>query len=143
PRFGLVAEVLTLPRQWLGCLRLQAGALTPSRREQARTPCRGDPRHPVPISSSHTVSKETQLMRSSNKLNILLWVLQGFFALFFAAASGAPKLLLPQAMLAMPLPLPDVFVKFIGVGEILGALGLVLPGLTHVRPGLTPLAALG
>ena len=33
--------------------------------------------------------------------------------------------------------------RFIGVAEILGALGLVLPGLFRIRPGLTPLAAAG
>jgi len=38
--------------------------------------------------------------------------------------------------------LPGSFMKFIGVCEILGALGLVLPGLFHVRPRLTPLAAM-
>ena len=39
--------------------------------------------------------------------------------------------------------LPDLFIKFIGLCEILGALGLVLPGLLKIRRQLTPLAALG
>jgi hypothetical protein len=82
-------------------------------------------------------------MSDSKKTNIALWIGQGFLALFFALASGAPKLLLPQEMLGMWLPLPDAFVKFIGVAEVLGALGLILPGLTRIRPGLTPLAASG
>jgi uncharacterized membrane protein YphA (DoxX/SURF4 family) len=82
-------------------------------------------------------------MRYSNKINLVLWILQGLFALFFLAASGAPKLLLPMEMLPLPLPLPELFVRFIGMGEVLGALGLILPGLTHIRTGLTPLAALG
>jgi lysozyme family protein len=43
----------------------------------------------------------------------------------------------------MPLPLPEAFIRFIGTAEVLGALGLILPGLTHIRTGLTPLAALG
>jgi uncharacterized membrane protein YphA (DoxX/SURF4 family) len=34
-------------------------------------------------------------------------------------------------------------VRFIGVAEVLGAIGLILPGLLHIRPGLTPLAAAG
>jgi DoxX-like family len=34
-------------------------------------------------------------------------------------------------------------VRFIGVAEVLGAIGLVLPGLLRIRPGLTPLAAAG
>jgi hypothetical protein len=82
-------------------------------------------------------------MRNVAKINVVLWILQGLLALFFGLASGAPKLFLPMEMLAMPVPLPDLFVRCIGVAEVLGALGLILPGLTHVRPGLTPLAAVG
>ena len=82
-------------------------------------------------------------MRSSNKTSLVLWILQGLLALFFALGSGAPKLVLPMEMIPLPLPLPELFVRFIGVAEVLGALGLILPGLTHIRTGLTPLAALG
>src|SRR5437762_10843546 len=39
--------------------------------------------------------------------------------------------------------LPGLFVRFIGVCEVLGALGLILPGLLRIRPDLTPLAAAG
>jgi hypothetical protein len=45
--------------------------------------------------------------------------------------------------LPMPIPVPYWFLLFIGVAEILGGLGLILPGVTGIRPGLTPLAALG
>ena len=77
-------------------------------------------------------------------MNRALWVVQGFLALFFALASAAPKLLLPPDMLPpLPIPLPRPFILFIGVAELLGALGLVLPGLLRIRPGLTPLAAAG
>jgi hypothetical protein len=73
-----------------------------------------------------------------------LWIVQGLLALLFLYAGGV-KLVTPvEEMLAqMPLPLPGVFLQFIGVAEVLGALGLVLPGLTRIRPGLTPLAAAG
>jgi hypothetical protein len=80
---------------------------------------------------------------SSKRTNVSLWIVQGLLAVFFGLGSGAPKLFLPVEMLAMPLPLPHLFVQFIGIAEILGALGLILPGVTHVRPGLTPLAARG
>jgi hypothetical protein len=82
-------------------------------------------------------------MRNPRKLGMVLWIVQGFLALFFALASGAPKLFLPVEMLGMPIPLPDGFVKFIGIAEVLGAIGLILPGLVHIRPTLTPLAAVG
>jgi hypothetical protein len=72
-----------------------------------------------------------------------LWIVQGLLALFFALGSGAPKLLLPAETLPMPIPLPGWFVRFIGVAEVLGAIGLILPGLLRIRPGLTPLAAAG
>jgi len=42
-----------------------------------------------------------------------------------------------------PIQLPVTFVRFIGVCEILGAIGMILPGLTRIRPGLTPLGAGG
>jgi uncharacterized membrane protein YphA (DoxX/SURF4 family) len=76
-------------------------------------------------------------------MNRALWIVQGLLALFFALGSGAPKLLLPPETLPMPIPLPGLFVRFIGVAEVLGGLGLVLPGLLRIRPGLTPLAAAG
>ncbi|HZP53964.1 DoxX family protein [Actinocrinis sp.] len=82
-------------------------------------------------------------MGDTKRLSMVLWIVQGLLALFFGLGSGAPKLLLPVETLPMPIPLPDLFVRFIGVAEVLGALGLVLPGLLHVRPGLTPLAAAG
>jgi hypothetical protein len=74
---------------------------------------------------------------------VALWTVQGLLALFFALASGAPKLILPADALPMPIPLPHALILFIGVCEVAGALGLILPGLLRVRPGLTPLAAAG
>ena len=82
-------------------------------------------------------------MGYSKKTNIALWIGQWLVALFFIVASGAPKLLLPPEMLPMPIPLPAAFITFIGVSEVLGGLGLILPGLFHIRTGLTPLAGLG
>jgi hypothetical protein len=73
-----------------------------------------------------------------------LWIIQGLLALFFALASGAPKLFLsPESLPPMPIELPRAFMLFIGVAELLGALGLILPGIFRIRPGLTPLAAVG
>ena len=76
-------------------------------------------------------------------VNRALWIVQGLLGLFFALASGAPKLLLPPEALPMPIPLPGGLLQFIGVAEVLGGLGLILPGLLRIRPGLTSLAAGG
>jgi hypothetical protein len=69
-----------------------------------------------------------------------LWIVQGLLALIFLFAGGV-KLVLPIEALTKQMSLPGPFVRFIGVAEVLGALGLVLPGLLRIRPGLTPLAA--
>src|SRR3954454_22396378 len=76
-------------------------------------------------------------------MNRALWILQVLLGLFFALASGAPKLLLPADALPMPIPLPGAFITLIGIAEVLGGLGLILPAVTRIRPGLTPLAAGG
>ncbi len=53
------------------------------------------------------------------------------------------KLVLPLETMTAQMPLPGLFLRFIGVAEVLGAIGLILPGLLRIRPGLTPLAAAG
>ena len=74
---------------------------------------------------------------------IALWVVQGILAALFLFAGGF-KLATPAAELArLSAPLSASFLKFIGLCEVLGGLGLVLPGLFRIRPGLTPLAAAG
>ncbi len=71
-----------------------------------------------------------------------LWIIQGLLAALFLFAGGM-KLVLPLEQLTGPVALPGLFLRFIGVAEVLGALGLILPGLLRIRPGLTPLAASG
>src|SRR5688500_15122771 len=71
-----------------------------------------------------------------------LWIVQVLLAALFAFA-GAVKLVTPIEEMALPFALPAVFIRFIGLCEVLGALGLVLPGLVRIRPDLTPLAAGG
>jgi uncharacterized membrane protein YphA (DoxX/SURF4 family) len=71
-----------------------------------------------------------------------LWIVQVLLAALFLFA-GVMKLVLPLDQLAGPMPLPGPFLRFIGVVEVLGGLGLLLPGLLRIRPGLTPLAAAG
>jgi DoxX-like protein len=75
-------------------------------------------------------------------VNMALWIVQGLLAALFLFG-GVMKLVLPLEQLQGPVPLPGLFLRFIGVVETLGALGLILPGLLRIRPGLTPLAAAG
>lgn len=73
----------------------------------------------------------------------LLWTIQGLLAALFAFAGGM-KLVLPvEAMQQEPLALPGPFLRFIGVAEVCGALGLILPWALRIQPRLTPLAATG
>ena len=71
-----------------------------------------------------------------------LWIVQILLAALFLFA-GVMKLVLPIEALAGPVPMPGPFLRFIGVAETLGALGLILPGLLRIKPVLTPLAAAG
>src|SRR3989449_4144128 len=80
--------------------------------------------------------------RGRSTMNVALWIVQGLLAALFLFAGGA-KLVLPLDQMAGPVALPGWFLRFLGVAEVLGALGLVLPGLLRIRPGLTPLASAG
>jgi DoxX-like protein len=75
-------------------------------------------------------------------MNLALWIVQVLLALLFLFAGGM-KLVLPLEKLTGSVPVPGLFLRFIGVCEVFGALGLILPGLLRIRPGLTPLAAAG
>jgi uncharacterized membrane protein YphA (DoxX/SURF4 family) len=77
-------------------------------------------------------------------MNIFLWIVQILLALLFTFA-GVSKFLMPVDEMTknMPAFMSLGFIYFIGVCEVLGAIGLIVPWLTKVRPGLTPLAAIG
>jgi hypothetical protein len=76
-------------------------------------------------------------------MNVALWIIQGLLALLFLFAGGV-KLVIPMDQLVKQAPqFPGLFLRFVGVCEVLGAVGLVLPRLLRIRPGLTPLAAVG
>ncbi|HET7023644.1 MAG TPA: DoxX family protein [Gemmatimonadales bacterium] len=77
---------------------------------------------------------------TSKGANIALWITQGLLAAIFLYAGGF-KLAMPMAALAKASPLPALFLKFVSVCEITGALGLILPGLLGIRRDLTPIAA--
>lgn len=79
-------------------------------------------------------------------MNIILWVVQGLLALAFLLA-GFMKATRPidalSKRMAWVSTLPVAFVRFIGVAEVLGAIGLILPMVTDILPWLTAAAAAG
>jgi uncharacterized membrane protein YphA (DoxX/SURF4 family) len=74
--------------------------------------------------------------------NVTLWVIQGLLAALFLFA-GVMKLVMPIEAMAGPVALPGLLLRFVGVAETLGAVGLILPGLLRIHRELTPLAAFG
>ena len=76
-------------------------------------------------------------------MNILLWILQVLLALAFLAHGWL--FLFPPADIVeqMNASLPRWFQLFLGVAEVMAAIGLTLPGLTGVKPWLVPCAAVG
>jgi len=79
---------------------------------------------------------------TSKRINIAIWTVQVLLAALFLFAGGF-KLVAPIADMTKQIPLPGLFLRFLGVVEISGALGLILPSLLRIRPYLTPLAAGG
>ena len=87
-----------------------------------------------------------QQRQRSKALHITLWIAQVILAAKFLM-SGFMKLSQPIDQLSKMLPwaaqVPEALVRFIGVAEVLGAIGLILPSLLRIQPKLTPIAAVG
>ena len=82
---------------------------------------------------------------TDKRLNIFLWITQWILAMVFILA-GWMKTLTPIDELAVNLPwvkqTPEMLVRFIGISELLGGIGLVLPSILKIKPILTPWAAI-
>lgn len=80
-------------------------------------------------------------------MNIALWVVQGLLAVVYGLVGGlktfAPGKVRENAHMTWAHGQSDSYIRWVGIPEILGALGLVLPMVTGVLPWLTPLAAVG
>jgi uncharacterized membrane protein YphA (DoxX/SURF4 family) len=75
-------------------------------------------------------------------MNVALWIAQALLAVIFLFAGGM-KLVMPIEELTAQMPMPGLLVRFIAIVEVLGGLGVILPWLMGIWPGLTPLAAAG
>ena len=90
-----------------------------------------------------SLATDLSVPRPSKGLHIALWVAQVLLLLAFLFFGGM-KLVTPAEQLLKYDPNQSIpLTRFIGVCEVLGALGMILPAATRIRPGLTPLAALG
>jgi uncharacterized membrane protein YphA (DoxX/SURF4 family) len=83
--------------------------------------------------------------KSGKTLNVFLWIAQLILAAMFCAA-GFMKLTTPipelSIMMAWTGQLPEAFVRAMGVVDLAGGLGVLLPSLTRIKPRLTVIAAL-
>jgi hypothetical protein len=97
----------------------------------------------VNVDQKRKHGQESEMHRNHDRLrNVGLWVVQGLLAALFLFAGGM-KLITPVEVLAVMSPFPGEFIRFIGICEVLGALGLILPWALGIRRELTPLAAAG
>jgi hypothetical protein len=84
--------------------------------------------------------------QNSKGINISLWATQGLLGAMYLMA-GVMKLTTPVAELAAKMAwvneYSEAFIRFIGISEVLGALGLILPSLLRIQPKLTVWAAMG
>lgn len=78
-------------------------------------------------------------------MNIALWIAQGLLVAMYLMA-GVMKTFQTEKVrptMSWTQGRSDAFVRFVGISELLGALGLILPMLTGILPWLTPIAAIG
>jgi len=78
-------------------------------------------------------------------MNIALWIAQGVLAAMYLMA-GTMKTFQTEKVrptMTWTQGRPDAFIRFVGVSELLGAFGLLLPMVTGILPWLTPIAAIG
>lgn len=93
---------------------------------------------------TRTIASTSNAQGKIDKTNVALWTAQAGLAVLFLFA-GSMKLVVSADEMAaqMNVDLPIWFLRFIGACECAGALGLILPSLSRIRTGLTPLAACG
>lgn len=81
-------------------------------------------------------------------MTYVLWIIQILLGLLFLFAGGSKLVMSIEQMQELARqsgqsPLPGMLLRFIGVAEFVGGLGLILPSLLRIKPLLTPLAAMG
>jgi hypothetical protein len=79
-------------------------------------------------------------------MNTILWIVQGILSLAFLYSGLNKSILSPQQLIANGqtgvVNLPAPVIRFIGISEVLGAVGIIVPELTNIWPVLTPVTAI-
>jgi uncharacterized membrane protein YphA (DoxX/SURF4 family) len=96
----------------------------------------------TPLGASSLEFTTRRERAAAKRISLAIWTVQVLLACLFLFAGGA-KLVMPIAEMTKQFPLPGLFLRFLGVVELAGALGLILPSMLRIRPYLTPLAAGG
>ncbi|MFC5529666.1 DoxX family protein [Cohnella yongneupensis] len=78
-------------------------------------------------------------------MNVALWIVQGLLALLFIYSGWLKGIQVDKAQVAWGWvdDVPRGLVGFIGVMELIGAIGLIVPEATGIAPAMTPAAAIG
>jgi len=94
--------------------------------------------------ATRTIGSTSHTGKKFSKLNAALWLTQGALAVLFLM-SGSTELTMAadEIPAKFGMDIPVWFMRFNGACEVAGALGLILPSVTRIRPALTPLAACG
>jgi putative oxidoreductase len=104
---------------------------------------RSDAKGEKQMESQSTSSTVSRAAATGRGLRIALWSAQIVLAIVFALAGGM-KVSTPAAELAKMTPgFPLVFLRLLGIAELAGSIGIILPALTRIAPVLTPLASAG
>ncbi|WP_409283826.1 DoxX family protein [Pseudomonas protegens] len=96
---------------------------------------------------SSTIKSPSPIQSAHRRWSISLWVLQILLAVLYGISGVMNTFMSPEQLVAMNMShaaaLPLGWVRFLGIAELLGVIGIVLPAALRVKPALTPLAALG
>ena len=96
---------------------------------------------------SNIQMSSTNSLPGSRGWSATLWIVQVLLAVVYGMSGVMNAFMPPAQLVAMGMShaavLPLALVRFLGIAELLGVVGLLLPALLRIKPGLTPLAALG
>jgi len=96
---------------------------------------------------SNVQSSSANNLPVNRRWSATLWIVQFLLAAMYGMSGVMNAFMPPAQLVAMGMShaavLPLAVVRFLGTAELLGVVGLLLPALLRIKPGLTPLAALG